>query len=85
MSMSYPYKPVLILSVLSNDGTESLDEAANFFLSFYGRRLELGLVAEKSKSIYSDIGWIIKDMGLCCSSLLAFLRISSQPAFSLPC
>lgn len=55
MSMSYSYKPVLILSVLSNDGTESLDDAANYFLSFYGRRLELGLVSEKRNSIYSNL------------------------------
>lgn len=55
MSMSYSYKPVLIISLLSNNGKESLDEAADFFLNFYGQRLELGLVAEKSNSIYSNL------------------------------
>ncbi len=55
MSMSYSYKPVLILALLSNDGRVSLDDAANYFLDFYGKRLELGLVAEKPNSIYSNL------------------------------
>lgn len=55
MSMSYSYKPVLILSLFANNGKECLDDAANFFLGFYGQRLELGLVAEKANSIYSNL------------------------------
>lgn len=55
MSMSYSYKPVLILALLKNNGAVTLDEAANFFLGFYGKRLELGLVAEKNNSIYSNL------------------------------
>ena len=55
MSMSYSYKPVLILSLLENDGRITIDKAANYFATFYGSRLAHGLVAEKSNSIYSNL------------------------------
>ena len=55
MSMSYSYKPVLILSLIQNWGSISLNEAASFFLKFYSTRLEQGLIAEKRNSIYSNL------------------------------
>lgn len=55
MSISYSYKPVLILAMISNGGKVTLDEAAAFFLLFYALRLEQGQVAEKPNSIYSNL------------------------------
>lgn len=55
MSMSYSYKPVLILSLIQGNGSITLDEAASFFLRFYSTRLEQGLIAEKRNSIYSNL------------------------------
>jgi len=55
MSMSYSYKPVLIMALLNNNGRITSWEAANYFAAFYASRLELGLVAEKSNSIYSNL------------------------------
>ena len=55
MSMSYSYKPVLILSLIQGNGSITLDEAASFFLQFYSTRLEQGLIAEKRNSIYSNL------------------------------
>lgn len=55
MSMSYSYKPVLMLALIENGGKIKLEDAANYFLRFYARRLELGLVAEKSNSMYSSL------------------------------
>ena len=55
MSMSYSYKPVLILSLIQGNGNITLDEATSFFLRFYSTRLEQGLIAEKHNSIYSNL------------------------------
>lgn len=55
MSMSYSYKPVLILALIQNQGSITLEEAASFFLRFYSTRLEQGLIAEKRNSIYSNL------------------------------
>ena len=55
MSMSYSYKPVLIMGLIQNQGIITLDEAASFFLQFYSTRLEQGLIAEKKNSIYSNL------------------------------
>lgn len=55
MHMCYSYKPVLILSMLGNDGRITIQEAASFFISFYKSRLAHGLLAEKSNSIYCNL------------------------------
>ena len=55
MSMSYSYKPVLILALINNGGQIDLDGAASFFLRYYSTRLEQGLIAEKRNSIYSNL------------------------------
>lgn len=59
MSMSYSYKPVLILALLDNGGKVTSWNAANYFASYYAARLEKGLVAEKSNSIYSNLNCTI--------------------------
>ena len=55
MSMSYSYKPVLILALLQNGGRITINEAASYFLHFYSQRLERGQIAEKKNSIYSNL------------------------------
>lgn len=55
MSMSYSYKPVLILALIEYGGAIKLTEATNYFLRYYANRLEAGLVAEKSNSMYSSL------------------------------
>lgn len=55
MSMSYSYKPILILGLIQRHGSITLDEAASFFLQFYSTRLEQGQIAEKRNSIYSNL------------------------------
>ena len=55
MNMSYSYKPVLIMSMLENNGKITMSEAASYFASYYGSRLTSGLVAEKSNSIYCNL------------------------------
>lgn len=62
MSMSCSYKPVLIMAVLDHGGEITLDEAASFFLRFYSQRLEKGLVAEKSNSIFSNLNCTYDEM-----------------------
>ena len=53
MRISYSYKPVLILGLIQNQGSITLDEAASFFLQFYSTRQ--GLIAEIKNSIYSNL------------------------------
>jgi ribA/ribD-fused uncharacterized protein len=55
MSMSYSYKPVLIMALVDHHGSISIDEAANYFAAYYGTRLENGLVSEKDNSIFSNL------------------------------
>ena len=62
MSMSYSYKPVLILALLNGHGHVTLDEAVDFFRRYYSRRLELGLIAERSNSIFSLLNCTMEEM-----------------------
>ena len=62
MKMSYSYKPVLILALLDHQGHVTLDEAAEYFRRFYNRRLGLGLVAERSDSIFSTMNCRFEDI-----------------------
>lgn len=55
MRMTYSYKPLLILALLDvgkNDGTVSIQMAADYFRSFYEYRKSCGLKEEKKKCIY---------------------------------
>lgn len=62
MSMSYSYKPVLILALLNNEGKITTWDAASYFSAFYASRLESGLIAEKSNSIYSNLNCTIEQI-----------------------
>lgn len=52
MSMSYSYKPVLLLALIKHNGKITISEAAHYFFAFYSSRLERGLVSEKANSIF---------------------------------
>ena len=55
MRMSYSYKPLLILALLHSgkqDGSISIQNAAEYFREFYSERKSRGLPAEKKKCIY---------------------------------
>ncbi len=54
-SMSYSYKPVLIMALIEHGGALNISEAANYFIQYYGNRLTFGLVAERKNSIYSNL------------------------------
>ena len=53
--MSYSYKPVLLLALISHDGHVSLQEATDFFIAFYSERISYGLVAEREDSVFSKL------------------------------
>ena len=55
MHMSYSYKPLLVLALLhvgKDDGSISIETAAEYFLQFYSERKFQGLPAEKKSCIY---------------------------------
>jgi len=54
MSMSYSYKPVIIMALVEYDGILHISDAVDYFVRYYAKRLSWGLVAEKSNSIYSN-------------------------------
>lgn len=55
MSMSYSYKPVLLLALMKKNGKITIAEAAQYFIAFYTSRLERGLVSEKTNSIFCKL------------------------------
>lgn len=84
MSMSYSYKPVLILALIQNHGSINLDEAASFFLRFYSTRLEQGLIAERRNSIYSNLDCTFEQVkqNIKCNPVKALLSSSDYFVFS---
>lgn len=55
MQMTYSYKPLLVLALLhagNDDGSISIETAAEYFLQFYSERKFQGLPAEKKSCIY---------------------------------
>lgn len=62
MKMSYSYKPVLIMALVEHNGEVSIQEAVNYFVQYYGNRLSLGLVAERSNSIYSNLNCTLEQI-----------------------
>lgn len=62
MKMSYSYKPVLILALLKNHGKVSIQEAASFFIGYYGSRISQGLIAEKRDSIFSTLNCSVQEI-----------------------
>lgn len=61
-SMSYSYKPVLIMALVEHGGVVSIQEAVNYFVQYYGNRLSLGLVAERTNSIYSNLNCTLEQI-----------------------
>ena len=61
-SMSYSYKPVLIMALVEHGGMVSIRDAANYFAQYYGNRLALGLVAERTNSIYSNLNCTLEQI-----------------------
>lgn len=64
MDMSYSYKPVLLKAVFANvdkQGRVKLDNIVGYFRSFYESRREVGLVVEKSNSVYAKVGYTDKE------------------------
>ena len=55
MNMSYSYKPVLIMALVEYGGEIHILDAVDYFVQYYARRLTLGLIAERTNSIYSNI------------------------------
>ena len=60
--MSYSYKPVLIMALVEHGGAVSISEAVNYFVMYYGNRLSLGLVAERTNSIYSNLNCTLEQI-----------------------
>ena len=61
-SMSYSYKAVLIMALVEHGGAVSISEAVNYFVMYYGNRLSLGLVAERTNSIYSNLNCTLEQI-----------------------
>ena len=55
MNMSYSYKPVLIMALVEYGGEIHISDAVDYFVQYYARRLSLGLIAERTNSIYSNL------------------------------
>lgn len=54
-NMSYSYKPVLIMALVEYGGKIHISDAVDYFVQYYARRLSLGLIAERTNSIYSNL------------------------------
>lgn len=61
-SMSYSYKPVLIMALVDHGGELTIQEAVNYFVQYYGNRLSLGLIAERTNSIYSNLNCTLEQI-----------------------
>lgn len=62
MNMSYSYKPVLIKALMEHGGQIHIDDAVNYFVAYYGKRLSMGLIAEMPNSIYSNLNCTVEDI-----------------------
>lgn len=64
MDMSYSYKPVLVKSILESadeKGRVRIDDIVEYFKEYYEGRRSLGLVVEKSNSIFAKGGYTDKE------------------------
>ena len=55
MEMTYSYKPVLVMAMLSNadsNGRAKLSDIVLYFRKYYSNRRNTGLIVEKSNSLY---------------------------------
>lgn len=65
MNMSYSYKPVFLMALLSNmnaNGEVNLGELADSFAWYYEDRMKQGLEAEKKNCIFTKGGYTKKDV-----------------------
>jgi len=65
MTMSYSYKPVFITALLNHmdeDGKARIEDIVQEFASFYEKRIEHGLPAEKKPCIFTKGGYTDKDV-----------------------
>ena len=65
MDMSFSYKPVLLKAIfnyIDEDGKVRLADVVNYFIDFYEKRKNSGLIAEKASSIYQKGGYTEKDV-----------------------
>lgn len=65
MDMSFSYKPVLLKAIfdgVDENGVVRLCDIADYFTAFYENRLQNGLLAEKTSSIYQKGGYTQKDV-----------------------
>lgn len=65
MTMSYSYKPVFLISLISTmnaKGEAELDDVAYAFSEYYKDRKEQGLPAEKKKCIFTEGNYTLKDV-----------------------
>lgn len=65
MQMSYSYKPVFLISFISNmneKGEASLADVAESFACYYENRARKGLPAEKKKCIFTKGDYTLKDV-----------------------
>lgn len=61
-SMSYSYKPVLLMALVEQGGELTIQDAVNYFVQYYGNRLSLGLIAERTNSIYSNLNCTLEQI-----------------------
>lgn len=61
-SISYSYKPVLIMALVQHGGAITLQDAAHDFIRYYRNRLSLGLIAERPNSIYSNLNCTVEQI-----------------------
>ncbi len=54
MKMTRSYKPVLILALLQEGGSITVEQAASYFVKFYQKRKDAGLKPEVGNCIYAD-------------------------------
>ena len=65
MDMSFSYKPVLLKAIFNHideDGKVRLADVVNYFIDFYEKRKNSGLIAEKASSIYQKGCYTEKDV-----------------------
>lgn len=65
MTMSYSYKPVFLISLISTmneKGEAGLNDVAYAFSEYYKDRKEQGLPAEKKKCIFTEGNYTLKDV-----------------------
>lgn len=79
MAMNYSYKPLLILSLLDSDSLSmTIDEITGFYLDYYRKRSQAGLIVEKQDSAFVQY----EDFNVVKRTILRYpVSVLSQKAF----